>query len=179
MHAIVSLLDKKHYRNLENLWRELEFECGLSGINLTPLPHFTWHLAAEYDFDRLGDTLPELVQSSSPFNVRTTGLGLFTGDIPVVYIPLIKDEKLAAFHRSVWKRANPTAIGASAFYAPDAWVPHISVAHGDVNRNKLSCAVQRLAFQTFNWEIEVDHLALVYQYSGQVGEIQAKFPFSG
>ena len=72
MRAIVSLLDKKHYRNLENLWRELEYECGLSGINLTPLPHFTWHLAAEYDFDRLGDKLPELVQSSSPFTELCT-----------------------------------------------------------------------------------------------------------
>lgn len=179
MHAIVSLLDKKHFRRIENLWRELEFECGLTGISLTPLPHFSWHIAAEYDFERLGDTLPELAQSSQPFTVRTTGLGLFTGDSPVVFIPLIKDETLTAFHRDVWERANPASVGASSFYAPDAWVPHISVAHGDINRDKLGCAIERLAFKSFNWEIEIDHLALVYQYSGQVGEIQTKFPFTG
>jgi hypothetical protein len=39
--------------------------------------------------------------------------------------------------------------------------------------------MQDLAFQPFNWEIRVDHFALVYQFSGQTGKIQSKFPFSG
>ena len=179
MHAIVSLLDEQHHKQMEDLWRELEFECGLTGINLTPLPHFSWHLAAEYDFKRLETVLVELALGSKPFFVRASGLGLFTGQSPVIYIPLVKDHTLANFHQCVWQRIKPTAIGASPHYAPESWVPHITLAYGDVERSKLGCAMQKLAFQSFDWQIKVDQLALVYQYSGQVGNIQSSFPFRG
>jgi 2'-5' RNA ligase len=177
MHAIVSLLDEPHFRRIETLWQELEFDCGLAGINKTPLPHFSFHVAAEYDFDRLNDILVSLAKSSQTFMIRTTGLGLFTGDIPVLYIPITKDNALEEFHRNVWEEVNAVAAGASPFYAPNSWVPHISLARGDVDRENLGCAMERLAFERFDWEIEINHLALVNQYSGQVGKVQGRFPF--
>lgn len=179
MHAIVTLLNAENYAQMEALWRELEFECGLTGIAVTPIPHISWHIAAEYDFKRLENRIAELAEHSKPFTVRTRGLGLFTGVSPVVYIPVIKDVRLAEFHRMVWEASYPTAIGASPYYAPDAWMPHITLAHGDVDWPKLACAMEKLASQTFDWEVRLDNLALVYQYSGEVGKIQNKIPFEG
>jgi len=179
MHAIVSLMDERHYTLMEDYWHKLETACGLAGVSQTPLPHFSWHIAAEYDFPRLEETLSEFSKELEPFIVRTAGLGLFTGDLPVIFVPLIKDLKLAGVHERLWVRSQPTAIGASSHYSPEVWMPHITLAHGDVSRDKLGCAMQDLAFQPFNWEVRVDHFALVYQFSGQTGKIQSKFPFSG
>ncbi len=177
MHAIVSLMDEHHYALIEDLWRELEHECGLTGIAFTPIPHFSWHISSEYDFKRLEPALEALAESATRFTVRTSGLGLFTGASPVIYIPVIKDLQLARFHQRVWDQVHPFAVGESSHYAPEVWIPHITIAHGDVDRPKLGCAMQKLAFQAIDWEIQVDHLAIVYQYSGQVGKIQNKFPF--
>lgn len=179
MYAVVSLLDEHHYARLENLWRELESECGLAGVTLTPFPHFSWHIAAEYDFKRLEAALAELVAEAKPFKVRTMGLGLFTSEAPVLYIPLVKDATLARHHQRVWERTQPAAIGSSSHYSPDVWVPHITLAYGDVDQDKLGCAMEKLAFQPFNWEISVDNLALVYTIGGQVGKLRNQFPFHG
>lgn len=177
MHAIVSLLDDHHDAQIEEIWRNLESECGLAGVTLTPLPHFSWHIAAEYDFKNLEAGLATLAARALPFTVRTTGLGLFTGPSPVIYIPLIKDFALAAFHLKIWELADPVAVGPSPHYTPDSWVPHITLAYGDVSPDKLNCALEKVAFRPFDWTIAVDHLAVVYQLGGQVGKLQNKFAF--
>ena len=177
MHAIVSLLDEEHFQLLKDLWRDLEADCGLAGVNLTPLPHFSWQTASQYDFDRLQPLLKNISREAQPFFVRTTGLGVFSGELPVVYIPVVKDPAIVGFQARLWKQVIPTAIGISSHYEPEIWVPHITLAYGDVNRFKLGCAMEKLAFQPFNWEVQVDHLALVFQYSGQVGEIDSIYPF--
>lgn len=178
MHGIVTLLDDQHYPMVESLWQELKVDCGLTGIFITPFPHFTWHIAAEYDFKQLEDTLKSLAGASQPFCVKTSGLGLFSGPSPVIYITLVKDSQLIAFHNRIWQEASRLAIGSSAHYDPQSWVPHITLAHGDVDAAKLGCAMAKLAFQPLQWEIQVDHLALVYQISGQVGKLQSRHPFA-
>jgi len=177
MYAIVSLLDAPHYTEMEDLWRELESECGLAGISFTPLPHFSWHLAAEYDFNALENALEKIAIESAPFTIRATGLGLFTGPSPVLFIPLVKNQKLASFHQCVWENVYPLAVSASSHYAPEVWVPHITVGYGDVSPIKLGCAMEKLAFRFFDWEIQVDHIALVYQHPGQVGKLHSKHVF--
>lgn len=179
MYAIVSLLDEQHHARMLELWRGLEADCGLAGVALTPLPHFSWHIAAEYDLKRLESALAVLAAGSQPFTVRTTGLGFFTGPSPVVFIPVVKDHTLASYHQRVWELALPAAMGSSTHYMPEGWMPHITLAYGDVDAARLGCAMENLAFQPFTWEIRVDHLAVVYQLSGQVGRLQSRFPFGG
>jgi 2'-5' RNA ligase len=179
MHGIVSLLDEPHYLQVQDLWRSLETECGLDEILLTPMPHFSWHLAANYDFASLEKILVEVVAETKPFTVYTSGLGVFSGPAPVVYISVVKPIALAEFHQRLWDRVNPVAREASPFYDPSAWVPHITLAYGDVSQPSLCCALEMLAFKEFRWEIRVDHLASVYQDVGEVGKLQNKFTFGG
>lgn len=179
MYAVVSLLDEHNYARLENLWRELEVECGLTGVTLTPLPHFSWHIAADYDFKRLEAVLTGLAAETKPFTVRTFGLGVFTSESPVIYIPVVKDAYLCTLHQRVWEDTQPAAVGSSSHYSPATWVPHITLAFGDVDRIKLGCAMEKLVFQSFKWEISIDNLALVYTLGGQIGKLQNRFPFNG
>ena len=49
MHGIVSLLPQPYYSEVEKLWDRLENNFGLSGIRVTPFPHFSWQIGENYD----------------------------------------------------------------------------------------------------------------------------------
>jgi 2'-5' RNA ligase len=177
MYGVVSLLDETHAGLIRGIWAELQDHCGLSGIRITPIPHFSWQIAEAYDRPPLENALREIAFGAFPLMVTTTGLGLFTGVNPVLYIPLVKDAELVAFHARIWKGVLPYSIKPSLFYAPQAWVPHITLAHGDTNAQNLQCAIQRLAFGTNRWEFSVDNLALIGQSDGEIGEEKFRVRF--
>ena len=79
LYAVVSLLDAPSYGLVEQLWSELRQRCGIAGIYKTPFPHFSYHVAAEYDMNRLESRLRTLARRMAPFRVCTSGLGIFTG----------------------------------------------------------------------------------------------------
>lgn len=176
MHGIVSLLDAVHHEKVEGIWTRLEDHCGLRGVRVTPIPHFSWQVAPDYDFEALRPALEELAGKIPPFVVRTTGLGIFTGvrDI-VLYISLVKDENLWKVHQGIWNTAVLFAREPVAYYAPENWMPHITLGHGDVDEEGLGCAARLLGREDFNWEIYVDHLLLVYQPEGATGVVMNRY----
>ena len=177
MHGLVSLLDEQHYTLVEDLWRELHDDCGLQGIYVTPLPHFSWQIAEDYYWDELETALKQLANETKPFCVRTAGLSLFTGQAPVVYIPVVRTRELSEFHEKVWERILPFSKGISPLYSPPFWIPHISLAYQDVDHEKLHCLMEKLAFRTFNWEIMINNLTLIYEPDGTIGRIENQFEF--
>jgi 2'-5' RNA ligase len=179
LHGVVSLLDAQHDAKVAAMWDELEAACGLAGIKITPIPHFSWQIAENYRFERLDTILKEITLSVNKLTVRTSGLALFTGENPVVYLPIIRDASLSALHAKIWESLFPVSVAPSPYYSPQSWMPHITLAHKDVDRNTLTCLMDRLAFQNHNWELSVDNLAVVYQPEGQVGLVHSKFKFGG
>jgi 2'-5' RNA ligase len=178
MHGVVTLLDSKYDQAVEDLWQELELDCGLKGILVTPVAHFSWHVAVDYDIPRLRLALQEIAASSLPFPARTAGIGVFTGTPPVVYITLVKDGALLQFHNQLHQVIAPMAVQTSLHYHPQAWVPHITLAH-DTDLLRMSCALDKLLFRPFQWEIPVDNLALISQAEGHIGERAFSFSFAG
>jgi hypothetical protein len=86
--SIASLLNPAADKATQELWRWLEWDCGLKGIRLTPTPHFSWVSAVDYDRPPLAMELAKLVRGMRPFRVRTTGLGIFTAPSPVLYLSI-------------------------------------------------------------------------------------------
>ena len=164
LHGIASRLDRVHTARVLDIWDQLEESCGLSGVRRTPIPHLSWIIGEDFDFDRLESALTGRLTGRGPLQVRTTGLGVFTGreDI-VLYIAVIKDDTLSAFHRLLWEAARSCVGRPAAYYLPDRWVPHITLAHGDVDPAGLACAAQRLAREDLHWSIEISDVSLVYQ----------------
>jgi len=164
MNGIASLLNDPHKTQIEAIWQELEEKCGLIGVRITPFPHFTYQVVEAYDQVRLEPILQEITHKALPFTVKTTGLGLFTGKVPVIYLPLVKNDTLLHFHELIWERTKDIAQGASPYYAPDLWIPHITLGYGDITNFNLGCAIDALAFQDFDWQIIVDNLTFIGQY---------------
>jgi len=177
MHGLVSLLDKTHYTLVEEIWQELEKDCGLEGIHVTPLPHFSWQIAEDYDWDALSLALQDIAAKAQPFTVRTGGLAFFPGERPVAYIPVVRTRELSEIHEMMWERTSPISTSASPYYSPPFWMPHISLAYSDLNAENLHCLLNKLAFRAFNWEIEIDNLTLIYEPDGTIGQIRYRVEF--
>jgi 2'-5' RNA ligase len=169
VRAVVSLLDQHHYQWVAQLRDELKQEFGVCGIYGTPFPHFSYQVAEGYDVDRLQAVLKPLASRRVTFQVRTAGLGLFPGPRPVLYIPVVRTDRLARFHQSIWKLTEGCGTGVLQHYHPDFWMPHITLGYGDLTPDNLGPIMRRLAERPLAWEITVDNLALIFDTDGQQG----------
>ncbi|MDQ3687866.1 MAG: 2'-5' RNA ligase family protein [Acidobacteriota bacterium] len=169
MHGIVSLLDDEHYALVEDIWAQLEKEFGVHGLYTTPFPHFSYQVAGGYDVEAVGDYLQELTQNMRPFQIRTAGLGVFTLSKPVLYIPIVRSPELSRLHQQLWNDLTKKATDAAGYYDPEMWMPHITLAHGDIDRDKLADIVRAMSGCNFHWEATVNNLSLIYDTGAKQG----------
>ncbi len=179
MQAVVSLLDDHSYELTETLWRELETRFGLRGVYATPHPHFSYHVAHNYDPGGLVPGFGRLARATAPFQVRTSGLGIFAGKSPVLYIPVVRSPALTRFHQALWSELAACAAGSLAYYDPDHWLPHITLGCGDLRADMLPEVVRLLAGRDFNWTITVNNLAHIVEDADQGQRLGFKRAFEG
>ena len=165
MHGIVSLLDDAHYQHVEALWAELKREFGVQGVYVTPYPHVSYHVASHYDLELLESLLHTFASEQKPFRITTTGLGIFTGSHPVLYIPVVRSPQLTQFQQTLWQRlveVGQIRNEAQDYYSPNNWMPHITIGFGDLDCQKLANIVHYLGERPFSWDIFIDNIALIY-----------------
>ena len=169
MDGIVSLLDDEHYKLVEEIWAELDREFGLRGIYVTPFPHFTYHVAEHYEVEQVGPVLERFAAEQAGFSVKTAGLGIFTGTAPVVYISVVRSPELSRFHKALWDQLGDAGLGVINHYKPDDWVPHVTLAYGDVDQLNLPHIIKFLSKRDFYWEVPVHAISLVYSTGTEYG----------
>lgn len=170
MYAIITELNGESRTVVNEIWHKLKEDCGLEGIFNFPIPHFTWFAAEELDTEKSAAVLHQIAQISQPMHVRTFGLGIFSGEEPVLYLPIVKSMTLINFHKEIWEQLCPYAVEPKLYYSPSLWVPHITLALKDLNRENLVCALQSIGFQQWELSINIDNLSLVPHEDDQVGE---------
>lgn len=163
MNGIASLLNDPHKTQIEAIWHELDEKCGLIGVRVTPFPHVTYQVVETYDQAKLEPILQEVAKNTQPFKVQTTGLGIFTGEVPVLYLPLVKNDILLNLHTRIWEQTKEIALGVSPYYAPDLWVPHITLAYGDITHFNVTCAIDTLVFRKYDWNVDIDNITFIGQ----------------
>ena len=174
MHGIVTLLDNDHYRLIEDLWAELERRFSVHGVYITPYPHFSYHVAQDYDLELVESVLKRITSNTTTFKVRTSGLGIFTGASPVLYIPVVRSLELTQLHEELWQEIATASSGVQEYYHPEQWMPHITIGFGDINKDNLSQIIPFLAQRDFNWEITVNNIAVIYD-TGTKQELKSRF----
>jgi len=176
MEAIATLIDPYLNSPSVNLWVELEKSCRSMGIQIAPQPHFSWQGALEYDLDEVEIRLKNLAKHQTPFKVRSSGLGIFTGDAPVLYLPLVKDRKLLQLHQQIWEELSSYSREKSKYYSPDQWMPHITLVYQGLTVDSLLCAVKNLTSLPMQFEFDVNNLVLLYTVDDMAG-IRFQFSF--
>ncbi len=162
MYAIVTVLDLFPKLNESNLLKDLTFDCGLGDAAQGPIPHFSWFGSDEIDLQGVQTCLNKFGRDNPPFEIVTTGLGIFTGKQPVLYIPIVKTRKLLEYHESLWAEIRPYLIQSNPYYQPDRWMPHITLLYQNIMPGQISCSVDSFINYSFDLTFPVDHLAIAY-----------------
>jgi hypothetical protein len=176
MYAIATLLEPEGDRFTQDIWSWLEENCNLTGVKMTPTPHFSWQGAEEYDLDKAIPAISNIMRRHSPFIVRTAGFGVFPGAYPVMYLSLVKTRSMMELHQDIWDTLFPLGINVNPYYAPDYWIPHITIAYRDLTPDRLACAMKGILDRPIEMELVGSNLAILYQVGHEVG-IKETFTF--
>ena len=174
IQAVVSLLDDDTSKRVSNIWAELESEFGLQKIYAAPFPHFSYHVSERYD-DDIEERLARIAANTAPYSVRISGLGVFAAPRPIIYLSLVRSTLLSQCHQALWSDLSEHAYSTNLHYHPEAWVPHITLAQGDLTKEQMPDVLRYLSQMTFDWVIEVNNLALVFAEGLEQG-IKREFP---
>ncbi len=176
MQGIVSLLDEEHQHKVERIWAELSSSFGVRGVYITPFPHFSYHVAKQYDEQKLAAILALFAANTAPFSIRTSGLGIFTATNPILFIPIVRNLELSLLHTAICPEAESVAQGAVEYYNPAQWMPHITIGQSDITGDNLPAIVAWLNQQPLGWEIKISSIGTIYakgskQYLGPQYEL--------
>ena len=163
MLAITSLLSAPHVLHINAIIKELEEKFGIDDVQATLDPHLTYQLAGTKKLDSLKEVLAEVAATTDTFPAFTTGLGVFPGERPVIYIPVLRSDALNALHRRILAATAPLCLLTDPFCTPDRWLPHISLALHDTTPDLLGPVLRYLNQETYNLELHIDNIAILRQ----------------
>ena len=163
MLAITSLLSAPHVLRINAIIKRLEEKFGIDDVQATLDPHLTYQLAGVRKLSPLKKVLAEIAAATAPFPAFTTGLGVFPGAQPVIYIPVLRSDALNALHQRILAATAPLCLRTDKFSTPDCWLPHISLALHDTTPDLLGPVLSYLNQETYNLRITIDNLALLRQ----------------
>lgn len=163
MLAITTLLSPHNAARINRIIKSLEEKFGLDDVQATPEPHLTYQLAGVHQLSALKDVLADVAHTSEAFPGFTTGLGVFPGQQPVIYIPVLRSNELNALHERIIKATKPLCLRTDKFSEPDCWLPHISLALHDTTPDLLGPVLRYLNEETYNLKLEINNIAILRQ----------------
>ncbi|MDQ2793096.1 MAG: 2'-5' RNA ligase family protein [Bacteroidota bacterium] len=163
MLALTSLLTDPEAERINGIIKSLETKFGLNDVQATLDPHITYQLAGVEHLGALKAVLNAVAVATPPFKVHATGLGVFPGPRPVIYIPVLRSDALNDLHHRVLATIAPLCFETDRFSAPDLWLPHISLALHDTTPELLGRVLMYLNEETYNLTLTIDNLAILRQ----------------
>lgn len=161
MVAVVSLLDAKHSEIVNDIINDLEETFGLRGVKITADPHITWVICEVEKLAELKTYLKRVAGETNIITVNTTGLGIFPGRHPVVFVPVIRADGLNLIHARLSEDIRAFSDQTVTYYNPERWVPHISLALRDTTPALLPQLVSHLNKKIYNWEISLNNISIL------------------
>lgn len=175
--GVISLLDGAEAVRVERLWESMEREFGVPRGFPGAIPHVSYHLG-DYPADApLNARLAALADRKEPFSAQVSGIGIFGGPNPVLYLAVARGPRLAGLHEEV--RAALAALGYenNPYYEPDNWLPHITLAQQNLPAEALPAVAGWLAGRPIQFAFEVTNLALATETPDAL-EVLVPFPFA-
>jgi 2'-5' RNA ligase len=162
MEVVVTALDKQYGEMIQQIWSELARDFGVRATSTqVPIPHLSYQGATTYDREEVEGVSSRLAGEFVPFTVETDGLGIFTGPVPILYLAVIRSPSLTQLHHQLWQAITPSAVEATPVFSPERWIPHITLAQGDLTSAELAAIIERFSSRRFQWQIPLTNLAVI------------------
>jgi 2'-5' RNA ligase len=169
MQAIATLINPKTNLTTTNLWQVLSRACDLNGIKIPQNPHFSWMVAERFEEEPLKEAFIGFARKTKPFEIHTTGMGIFTGEKPILYLPIVKTEPLLQMHNELWRTLFPMGVNQNTVYHPSQWMPHVTVIGEEVPSPKMTCVLESIISLGLEMTIEVNNLSLIFSNQTEAG----------
>lgn len=179
MYAIMSEIDKQSSEKVTQIWRSLCDACGLEAIYTIPKPHFTWLISEEMDLVQASSIIESIILHAPAISIYTFGLGIFSGEKPVLFLPMVKTIDMIQLHQEIWDQIGPHCSQLKMYYSPPLWMPHITLALKDLNKENLACAVNAYAFEKIELSVNMINICLAELGDKKIGKILQRFPVNG
>ena len=169
MQAIATLVDESSNFAASQLWEVLRRSCDLNGIRIPRDPHFSWMVSERFDEEVVQKKLHSFAEEAHEFEVTTSGLGIFTGEKPILYLPIVKTRHLLEMHQALWSALYSSGINQNQVYQPSFWIPHITVINGEVPSERFNCLLESIVPLDLSLTIRVNNVALIYSDATEAG----------
>lgn len=175
MPAVIALLDADSRARVDALFARMEADFGVGHGFAGGVPHITFHVA-EYAFDaRAHEAVAGVASATAPFAMASSGFGVFTGPEPVVFVNVARSLEAAVLASRL---AASLGGGRSTYYEADRWVPHITLAHGNLGGADLPGLLAWLAGAPLSWELPVRAVQVARELPEGL-EVLAEFALEG
>lgn len=179
MYAIISELDQESNLKFDQLRTDCMAGCELENPVMRWPFHLSWQGAQEYQRLAVEQRVKMIAKMFAPLEIGIDGIGVFTGEEPVLYFTVTRTPTISALNQTLWEALNPLAEGMNPQFSPEEWVPHISLIYGSKKSvSGLSCVIQKLIPMHLGMKVRIDHLSLVYYRGQESGEV-FRFPLAG
>ncbi|GMV86923.1 MAG: hypothetical protein AMXMBFR80_27760 [Dehalococcoidia bacterium] len=176
MPGVIALLDSASSARIEGLWDEMERRFGIRRGFPGGIPHVTFHLG-DFDVEPGTATIVERVAAATrPFRLHSSGLGVFGGPAPVVFVTVARSPAAATLAERLDHEIQAAGYPPTApYYGPERWVPHITLAQQNLDGADLGALLAWLASQPLAWDLPISSLSIARE-TPTSAEILATFP---
>ena len=163
MPGIITLLDDEFAARVRAVQEAMASEFGVARGYPGDLPHFTYHLSDSCDLEGAAEVAARISAAQARFTVSTSGFGVFTGAEVAIYIPIARNDGLAALHRRICEEMDAAGQPNNPYYHPDRALPHITIAQQNLRAEAMPGVLAWLTTQDLSWNVPVTNLALADQ----------------
>jgi 2'-5' RNA ligase len=143
-------------------WQRLSKLCDYSGLSSNIIPHFSWQTAESYQLESVRQKMTDLSASIPAFTITTAGLGVFSNDIKILFLIIVKTRKLMEIHELFWKELIPFSFDPRMHYSPENWIPHISLNLQKLEEDQFNCLLDELLKNNLNFEFLVQKMGILF-----------------
>ncbi len=174
--AVATMVDIQGDLDSVESWERVKQAFSQADMTLPGLLHFSWHVAGAYQPEMVDGTMAELVIDQAEIRAKSTGLGIFTSETPVLYFPVGKTRAIADLHERIWNALGRIANSVNDLYSPENWFPHITMAYENADIDRICQVSSSLLMKKITLNFRIDHLALIYRNGAENGIVN-KIPF--
>jgi hypothetical protein len=161
MQSVCSVIPAEFNRQVIEARAELSEDPLLGAIFDPPFAHFTHQLAEEYDWDGLEVALRDFAAAHEPFEARTIGLLVATGEDTGITVGVYRSAELIAYHQALWDAISPFARGKTRGQdEPPTWLPHITIKRCEKHFESFGAAMTKLSRRRFVWTMTIDNVSV-------------------
>jgi hypothetical protein len=161
MQSVCSVIPAEFNQQIVDARADVCEDPLLGAIYDPPFAHFTHQLAEEYDWEGLAPALRDFAARHQPFEARTVGLLVATGEDSGITVEVYRDAGLIAYHEELWEVILPFARGRMRRQdEPPTWLPHITIKRCEKHFESFGAAMTKLATRRFVWNMTIDNVSV-------------------